>query len=113
MVYKNKVLGVGYNKKQSSPIQKYYNIYRSTNERFYDVNKQHNYIHAEIDCVQNATRLFKGDLSKCSIFVYREHKDGITSLAKPCRGCSMYLKDKEIKNIYYTTENGWNYERRD
>ena len=113
LVYKHDIIGVGYNRKQSSPTQKKYNIYRTTKTRKYDVDVMDNYIHAEIDCVQNATRLFKGDLSKCSIFVYREHKDGSMGVSKPCKGCSMYLKDMNVKNIYYTTDNGWNYERRE
>lgn len=109
LVHKNKILSVGCNKKQSSPIQKKYNIYRTTNKRVYDVNKQNNYTHAEISCLQGYTRHIKN----CSIFVYREKKDGSIGLSKPCNACSMYLKDKGVKNIYYTTDNGWKYERRE
>ena len=69
--------------------------------------------HAEIMALQHATRSFKGDLSKCSIFVYSEKKDGTTRLTRPCMGCSKMLKDLGVKNIYYTTNNGWQYERRD
>ena len=112
LIYKNKVISVGYNTTKSNPIQKMYNIYRNTNERKYDVEKRNNGVHAEIMTLQHATRSFKGDLNKCSIFVYSEKKDGSTRLTKPCMGCSKMLEELGVKNIYYTTDNGWQYERR-
>ena len=113
LMYKSKVISVGYNTTKSSPIQKMYNVYRNIDGREYDVEKRANGIHAEIMALQHATRSFKGDLSKCSIFVYSEKKDGTTRLTRPCMGCSKMLKDLGVKNIYYTTNNGWQYERRD
>ena len=65
--------------------------------------------------LQQATRSFKGELSKCSIFVYSEKKEGykrLTRLPKPCNACSKRLEELGIRNIYYTTNNGWTYERR-
>ena len=112
IMYKSKVISVGYNTNKSNPIQKMYNIYRNTNGREYDVEKQANGLHAEIMALQHATRSFKGDLSKCSIFVYSRRKDGSTRLTKPCNACSKRLKELGIRNIYYTTNNGWQYERR-
>ena len=112
LIYKNKVISVGYNTTKSNPIQKMYNIYRNTNERKYDVEKRNNGVHAEIMTLQHATRSFKGDLNKCSIFVYSEKKDGSTRLTRPCMGCSKMLEELGVKNIYYTTDNGWQYERR-
>ena len=112
IMYKSKVISVGYNTTKSNPIQKAYNVYRNANGREYDVERQNNGLHAEIMALQHATRSFKGDLSKCSIFVYSKRKDGNTRLTKPCRGCSKRLEELGIKNIYYTTDNGWQYERR-
>lgn len=107
VVCKNKVVSVGWNTTQSHPLQKYYNKYRNVDGREYDVELQSNGLHAEM----MAIRHLNGDLSKCSIFVYREYKDGSTGLCKPCQACLCALKDVGIKNIYYTTENGYNYER--
>ena len=115
LMYKNKVISVGYNTTKSNPIQKAYNVYRNANGREYDVERQNNGLHAEIMALQHATRSFKGDLSKCSIFVYSEKKEGykrLTRLTKPCNACSKRLEELGIRNIYYTTNNGWTYERR-
>ena len=115
LMYKNKVVSVGYNTTKSNPIQKAYNIYRNANGREYDVERQNNGLHAEIMALQHAIRSFKGDLSKCSIFVYSEKREGykrLTRLTKPCNACSKRLEELGIRNIYYTTNNGWTYERR-
>ena len=115
IMYKSKVISVGYNTTKSNPIQKAYNVYRNANGREYDVERQNNGLHAEIMALQHATRSFKGDLSKCSIFVYSEKKEGykrLTRLTKPCNACSKRLEELGIRNIYYTTNNGWTYERR-
>ena len=115
LMYKNKVVSVGYNTTKSNPIQKAYNVYRNANGREYDVEHQNDGLHAEIMALQHATRSFKGDLSKCSIFVYSEKKEGckrLTRLTKPCNACSKRLEELGIRNIYYTTNNGWTYERR-
>ena len=115
LMYKNKVISVGYNTTKSNPIQKAYNVYRNANGREYDVERQNNGLHAEIMALQHAIRSFKGDLSKCSIFVYSEKKEGckrLTRLTKPCNACSKRLEELCIRNIYYTTNNGWQYERR-
>ena len=115
IMYKSKVISVGYNTTKSNPIQKAYNVYRNANGREYDVERQNNGLHAEIMALQHATRSFKGDLSKCSIFVYSEKKEGykrLTRLTKPCNACSKRLEELGIRNIYYTTNNGWQYERR-
>lgn len=113
LVYKNKIIGIGYNRNVSSPIQKKYNIYRTNETRVYNVETMNNYIHAEIDCVERTKRLCNIDLNKCSLFIYRETKSGSMGLSKPCSACSMYLKDNNISNIYYTNDfNGYTYERR-
>lgn len=113
LIYKNKIISIGHNEKKSNTIQKYYNNYRSTKERTFNVDNHENYIHAEIQCVNNATRTFKGDLSKCQLFICRITKSGQIKLSKPCLACSKYLEDMGIKSIYYTTDNGWCYERRE
>lgn len=111
IMYKNKVISVGYNINKSNPIQKRYNKYRTTKDREFDIEKHDNGLHSEHMALRNAVRLFNGDLSKCSIFVYSAKKNGSTRLSRPCKACYNLLKDYGIKNMYYTTENGYNYER--
>lgn len=113
LIYKNKVISVGYNTTKSHPIQKEYNIYRNTKNRTYDTNKMNNSLHAEMMCLLNAKKHFKGDFSKCSIYIYSTKKDGSTRLTRPCNACMRYIDELGIKNIYYTNNsNSYNYERR-
>lgn len=111
IMYKNKVISIGYNISKSHPIQKAYNVHRSVKNRIFNVDKHDNNIHAECMALRNAIRQFNGDLSKCSIFVYSEKKDGSTRLSRCCNACCKMLKDNNITNIYYTTENGYVYEK--
>ena len=113
LVYKKKVISVGWNTNKSNPIQKHYNVYRNSDNRKFDVDKHINGVHAEMMCIMNAKKCFKGDFSKCSIFVYSKTKNNKTRLARPCAACMKALEDNNIYNIYYTNnENGFNYERR-
>lgn len=99
MMLGNKVLSVGYNITKTHPIQKGYNI-----ERGYDPNVKNNgQVHAEMMCLIN-TRYLDVDWSKVSIYIYREHKDHTTALAKPCPACEKALLERGITQIYYTTE---------
>jgi deoxycytidylate deaminase len=47
------------------------------------------------------------DLSKGSIFVYREHRDGTIACSRPCARCERLIKQSGIKKIYFTVENGF------
>ena len=67
-------------------------------------------VHAEMKCLID-TKDLNIDWSKVSIFIYREHNGKMLN-CKPCKACSKALKDRGINNIYYTTEIGFNYERR-
>ena len=46
------------------------------------------------------------DLSRASIFVYREHKNGVAACARPCARCERLIRQSGIKRIFYTVENG-------
>ena len=54
----------------------------------------------------------KGDIdfSKVKLYVYREHKNGVKALARPCPACQKMIKDMGIKEVWFTTENGFGYE---
>lgn len=47
------------------------------------------------------------DLSKASIFTYREHKSGALACARPCARCERLIKRLGIKKIYFSVENGF------
>jgi deoxycytidylate deaminase len=111
LVYKNKVIASGWNTQKTSPIQYKYNIYRENlkKDNYFSANDHLPCIHAEMKCLIDSKDM-NIDWSKVSLFVYRE-SCGKTRLCRPCLSCEKALKDRNIKNIYYTSERGYNYER--
>lgn len=99
MMLGNKVLAVGYNITKTHPIQKKYNI-----ERGYDPDVKNNgQIHAEMMCLIN-TKYLDVDWSRVSLYIYREHKDHTTAIAKPCPACEKAIRERGINQVYFTTE---------
>jgi deoxycytidylate deaminase len=112
LVYKNKIIANGWNSRKTNPIQYKYNKYRENlnlGNRSYSADAHLPCIHAEMKCLID-TKDIDIDWSKVSIFVYRESCNK-TRMCKPCPSCTKALRDRGIKNIYYTTEKGYNYER--
>ena len=104
-IYNNSIISVGWNKSKTHPLQKYYNKFRNFNETSNTIHS----IHAEIDCISKIQYMdIKWD--KVKIFVYREMLDGNIGMARPCEACMAYIKDMGIKNIYYTTNDGFAHE---
>lgn len=104
LMYKGSVLATGYNSCKTSPVQKKYN-----REREYLTNASYahtNCLHAEVHCL-NKIKYLDIDFSKAILFVYREHRNGKKALARPCPACTKMIKDLGIKNVVYTTENGY------
>ena len=64
-------------------------------------------IHAETSALLPLRRT---DLSRASIFIYRETKNGTKALARPCPCCQKLIKQFGIKHIYYTGNNSLVYE---
>lgn len=112
LVYKNKVIANGWNTKKTNPIQYQYNKYRErlNTARTFNADDHLPCVHAEMYCLIN-TKDLNIDWSKVSIFIYRESM-GKTRICKPCLSCAKALKDRGIQHIYYTTEKGYNYEKR-
>lgn len=107
VIYKGKILSVGYNTTKTHPVQKSYNKYRNFDpEDAKKPNSLHAEIHALIGLQDNDI-----DFKKVNIFVYRIKKDGSKGLARPCPACEAMIKNMGIENVYYSTENGWGYEK--
>ena len=105
LVYKNKVISIGWNTHKSNPIQKKYNVFRSDENRYYDVDSKPNSTHAEMKCLID-TMDMDINWSKVSIFIYRNNMN----MCRPCNSCMTALKERGIKNIYYTNKNSYHYE---
>jgi tRNA(Arg) A34 adenosine deaminase TadA len=88
VVYRNQVVGVGYNKVYSNEP----NLHKL------------NGLHAEIAALQNTTaRYRKGS----TIYVYRLTSSNKPALAKPCCACQKIMKKMGVRHVWFSTENGW------
>ena len=102
-VYKGNIVGIGCNTNKTHPAQKYYNKYRISSETMLPK------LHAEISCI-NQIKHLNINFSKVKLYIYRIRKDQPFGLARPCPSCMEAIKDLGIKNIYYTTNEGFSYE---
>lgn len=106
VVYKGKVLSVGWNNEKTSPTQKKYNRYRGFDP---DISGTVNSIHAELHAMSKIKDM-DINWSKVYVFVYRIKKDDTKGMARPCPGCEKMLRDMGIRRVYYSTNNGYAYE---
>lgn len=97
----NYVVSTGHNKRKTHTLQHSHNCY--TQYKAPSPN-----IHAEIDALIYSRY---NDLSGCEVFVYRELNNGLLGDCRPCKACMNALKHAGIKHIYYTSEQGYHYER--
>ena len=65
-------------------------------------------IHAEVDALMGSRY---NDISGCEMFIYRELNDGRIGDCKPCKSCREAISKAGIKHLYYTSEEGYCYER--
>ena len=109
IVYKNKILSIGWNvENKTNPLQQEYNKLRDYGG--VDVRLTKSSLHAEFSAMLKIKNM-DIDFGRVHMFVYRERKDNSIGYARPCEACMGFAKALGIKNIYYTTNNGWAYER--
>lgn len=84
VVKKRKPVGFGYNQPNKT--------HPKSNNRFQT-------LHAELHAILGLT---KEDTSGATIYVYREHKNGLPANSKPCEFCQMIIKEAGIKRVCYT-----------
>jgi len=102
VVQKGAIISAGCNKKKTHPLQKRFNKYRYLETDTMD------YVHAEMDAL---TKIRYMDLRNASVYIYRELHDGTNGMARPCNACMGMIKSLGIKHVYYTTDDGFAYER--
>lgn len=102
-VYKNQILSVGYNTNKTHPLQKKYNKFRNIN---YDNVEPIPFLHAEMSCLLQIKEM-DIDFNKVELYIYREDKNGNLAMCRPCKACMKMIDTLGIKNIYYTTNNGY------
>ena len=101
IVMKKHIISVGINSNKTHPIQKYYNQYR------FDIKKypSHHSLHAEIQALVSVP--YGIDLNDAVLYTYREHANGDLAKSRPCPSCLQMIKDRNIKKIFYTTDDGY------
>lgn len=104
-VYQGNIIGIGCNTNKTHPVQKYYNKYR--------ISRFDNYLpklHAEINCI-NSIRHLDVQFAKVKLYVYRKRGDQPHGMARPCPSCMAAIMDLGIRDVYYTTNDGFAYEK--
>ena len=89
---KGKVISTGVNIRKTHPKQFLY-AQKTGNEKKI-------YLHAEVSALVKCRKI------PYSIFVVRVNSKGELRLAKPCESCMLALEQVNIKNIYYSDNNG-------
>lgn len=115
IVYKKKVISVGVNSNKTHPKQKKYN---RKHRNFSKSNKPiKDSLHCEIDALTKISYPLDQniDWKQVKIYIYRicPGKKSGHGLARPCPACTAALRNKGVRHIYYTTDNGYAYERFD
>jgi deoxycytidylate deaminase len=105
-VYQGQIIGIGCNCNKTHPTQKYYNKYRDIYSSNIEAMPK---LHAEISCI-NSIRHLDINFSKVKLYIYRIRNDQPFGMSRPCPSCMAAIKDIGIKNIYYTTNDGYAYE---
>lgn len=103
-IYQGSIIGIGCNRNKTHPTQKYYNRYRKPSESMLPK------LHAEISCL-NAIKHLDINFAKVKLYIYRIRKDQPFGLSRPCPSCMAAIKDLGIQNIYYTSNDGYVYEK--
>lgn len=107
-VYQGKIIGIGCNTNKTHPLQKYYNKYREEDVNNTFVPK----LHAEINCL-NSIRHLDINFHKVKLYIFRDCKYNASGIgiSRPCPSCMAAITDLGIQHIYYTTDDGYAYER--
>ncbi len=96
IVFKGRIVDVGFNSKKTHTVQKGFNELKP-------------FLHAETEAIMRSFR--KMDLNGCYLVVVRNKKDGrggqeVFGCSKPCTSCVGIMALYGVKKAYYTDENG-------
>ena len=104
VVYHGTILAYGCNEDKTDTVQYEFNRYRKmVANKHKPIN---HFVHAEIKALKKI-RYLDIDFSKVKIYIHRTDLNGELAMCRPCEACSHYIKDLGIKNVYYTTPNGY------
>ena len=100
VVHKHNVISTGYNSiTKCDPIQAKMDTKRYGCEC-------RGCLHAEIMALLPLIKS-NADLSGAKVYVYREQKNSTPAMARPCAGCMSLIRAVGIKEVAYTTNDGF------
>lgn len=113
LVYQGHILSSAHNTEKSDPIQKKYNRYRRFN---YSTKGCINHSgHAEMLALKKVTYPIaqQVDWKKVKCYTYRicPGLDYGFGMARPCAACMTAMRERGIRDFYYTTDMGYAHER--
>lgn len=108
ITYKGRPVVSSCNMEKTHPLQKKYNRYREKNHREQNTELAPK-VHAEINALSKIMEAGY-DSRKLDVYVYRIRKDRAFGMARPCAACMKAIRDMGIRNIYYTTNEGYAHE---
>lgn len=79
---------------------------KKTNPHAARLNYRNCHMHAEFSVLRQVR-----DAKNGTLYVYRENQGGVISLARPCNECMVYIREKGVRKIVYSTNQGWAKER--
>lgn len=103
VVYKHRIISTGCNSDKAHPLQAKYNAYRFSEPSIHK-------LHAETSSLVPIINDKTIEWGKVKIFTYRELADGSLGLSRPCKSCMAMIRDLGIKDVYYTTYDGYAHE---
>ena len=99
-VHGHKIISSGFNSNKTNPIQKRLNIYR------FDVDTNHT-VHAELACLLPLINRKDINFSDVSLYIYREYKNGIPAISRPCPSCMALIRQLGVRKLYYSGDNSF------
>lgn len=100
------MVGVGFNTNKTHTQQMKYNRFRSMDDSRVVAHKTH----AEIACL-HSIRHMRDKAAKMKLYIFRTRKDQDYGQCRPCPACMKAIQEFGIKDIYYTTDAGYAYEK--
>lgn len=104
IVLGHRIISSGFNQEKTSTIQRKYNKVRFNEETPHK-------LHAEISALIPLLNNKDINFSKVKIFTYRERVDHSLGKSRPCASCMTLIKELGIRDLYYTTDDGYCHER--
>ena len=109
ITHKGKIIASGCNSTKTHTLQSRYNVYRFSPS----VGAIHS-LHAETAAIVsflNISHRKEINPKECTLYIYREWKNGRVAMARPCPSCMQLIKNVGFRNIVYTTFDGVAHEK--